>query len=191
MEGVSALSFFLIRRYKIMMVLRGDIAAASFDLNRVVITYVTNETVTFNYAAGLIGGDVKDQYDNLQAGDILSIAGLAGNSAIFNGSYTVTSVNSNTNVLSASRSFQGITGTPSFTGTAGQRTFLREHAHLAVGTHIFPADRCTWVQENAANGSGYDVTQAFFYSGNDDPLPISSPELGYIGKSGRFVKITS
>ena len=65
---------------------------------------------------------------------------------------------------------------------------------------IYPADRCTWVQEPSSDGGGYAITSATFYNGNDDGTELRTSSipgahvgpvrLGYIGKSGRFVAIT-
>ena len=56
---------------------------------------------------------------------------------------------------------------------------------------IYPADRCTWV-ESAAAGGGYSIGTAKFYDGaTAGGTALTSPELGFIGKSGRFVKISS
>ena len=66
---------------------------------------------------------------------------------------------------------------------------------------LYPADRCTWVQNASTNGSGYYITEAVFYNGAEatgvsltsTPIPgghVGTVRLGYIGKSGRFVPIT-
>ena len=65
---------------------------------------------------------------------------------------------------------------------------------------IYPADRCTWVQEPSFDNRGYAVTEATFYTGNNDGTLLTSTSipgahvrdvrLGYIGKSGRFVAMT-
>lgn len=52
---------------------------------------------------------------------------------------------------------------------------------------IYPADMCTWVQTEVAGG--YTVTSANFF-GTGAAVAITAPELGYIGKSGRFVKMS-
>jgi hypothetical protein len=52
-----------------------------------------------------------------------------------------------------------------------------------------PADRCAWTL-SAASGGGYQVDKAFFMSATANVL-ISSPTLGYIGKSGRFVEMAA
>lgn len=66
---------------------------------------------------------------------------------------------------------------------------------LTAGTHIFPADRCTW-RQSTATGGGYNIDGAVFWGGFGDgqsnrtgAITISSPRLGFIGKSGRFVEI--
>jgi hypothetical protein len=52
---------------------------------------------------------------------------------------------------------------------------------------IYPADRCTWTQTEV--DAGYTITSASFYSATAT-VAITAPELGYIGKSGRFVKMS-
>ena len=68
-------------------------------------------------------------------------------------------------------------------------------------TTYFPADRCTWRQSDySATNGGYDISEATYWTGafssasgstRNGALSISSPELGYIGKSGRLVPITA
>ena len=60
--------------------------------------------------------------------------------------------------------------------------------------NIHPADRCTWTQGTDVNGDGYTIGNAFFYpgaGGAGSDIAITSPVLGVIGKSGRFVAITN
>ena len=65
--------------------------------------------------------------------------------------------------------------------------------------HIFPADRCTWQQIDDASGRGYGITDVRYYPGTTSTLggesapvhTIADAELGFIGKSGRFVEITT
>ena len=63
---------------------------------------------------------------------------------------------------------------------------------LAAGEEIdiYPADRCVWKFVAGAAG-GYDIISADFYPGNAAAVPLGSPRLGVIGKSGRFVPITA
>ena len=59
--------------------------------------------------------------------------------------------------------------------------------------NIHPADRCTWTQI-AASAGGYAVADALFFpgaGGSGSEIAITSPRLGFIGKSGRFVEIAS
>lgn len=56
--------------------------------------------------------------------------------------------------------------------------------------NIFPADRCTWRQQDSTNG-GYEITFARFLSNEASALTLTAPTLGYIGKSGRFVAISN
>ena len=60
----------------------------------------------------------------------------------------------------------------------------------AGNTEIHPADRCTWRQAAVATG-GYEVNNVVFYPGNAAGEAVTQPELGFIGKSGRFVPITN
>ena len=66
---------------------------------------------------------------------------------------------------------------------------------------IYPADRCTWVQNPSLDGNGYYITEAQFYNGAEatgvsltsTAIPgghVGTVRLGFIGKSGRFVAIT-
>lgn len=55
--------------------------------------------------------------------------------------------------------------------------------------YIWPADRCRW--RVAQDINGYEIHNAQFYPGNAAPVNIANAELGYIGKSGRFVKIAN
>ena len=55
--------------------------------------------------------------------------------------------------------------------------------------HLFPADRCVWNQGDATNREGYRIDTAYFFPGNADAVQVMNPQLGYIGKSGRFVEI--
>ena len=72
-----------------------------------------------------------------------------------------------------------------------------------TNNYLFPADRCTWTQVATTTG-GYDIEDAVFWPGvgvhidgqgtpttANDGIRINNAELGYIGKSGRFVQITS
>ena len=60
---------------------------------------------------------------------------------------------------------------------------------------IYPADRCTWVEDAYANGN-YSISSAVFYTGATGAsgaavtISVASPLLGAIGKSGRFVGFT-
>ena len=54
---------------------------------------------------------------------------------------------------------------------------------------IYPADRCTWTQTQVGGTGGYVIATATFYPGNAVGSAITDPELGFIGKSGRFVKV--
>ena len=66
--------------------------------------------------------------------------------------------------------------------------------------YIFPAAMCSWTQAVGADGVGYDITNVRFWPGsavnltgvqNADALPFATAELGFIGKTGRFVKMTT
>ena len=60
----------------------------------------------------------------------------------------------------------------------------------APNVHNFPADRCVWSQSYNANTRQYVITSARFFGNTAPGAPIQNAELGYIGKSGRFVAIT-
>ena len=60
----------------------------------------------------------------------------------------------------------------------------------ATQVHNFPADRCVWSQSYNANERSYTITGARFFGTAAPAAVISNAELGYIGKSGRFVPIT-
>ena len=72
--------------------------------------------------------------------------------------------------------------------------------HVAVQHVMYPADRCTWTQEPSRDRRGYAIRDAAFYPGNAAQIALGSisaaneevlnVELGFIGKSGRFVGIT-
>ena len=58
--------------------------------------------------------------------------------------------------------------------------------------YIYPADRCRWQSTFDTDSNQYDISNAQFYNGNqNDGVTLGVPvQLGYIGKSGRFVAIT-
>ena len=68
-------------------------------------------------------------------------------------------------------------------------------------TMIFPADRCIWAQSYNQTTSEYTISDAYFLplthsagTAADDIgsfYPLANAQLGYIGKSGRFVEIAS
>ena len=57
--------------------------------------------------------------------------------------------------------------------------------------HNFPADRCVWSQSYNATEDQYQITGARFIGSTAPAASITNAELGYIGKSGRFVAITT
>ena len=73
----------------------------------------------------------------------------------------------------------------------------------ATVAHIFPADKCSWAQDDSASGNGYSISDAVFYPGFNGTvtgqalgtgqagIAINDAVLGYIGKSGRFVAISN
>ena len=60
----------------------------------------------------------------------------------------------------------------------------------------FPADRCFWDYNGAPedgynSGAGqYELSSAWFATGNGTNIALINPTLGSIGKSGRFVPST-
>ena len=67
----------------------------------------------------------------------------------------------------------------------GQATLLNS---AVVHETLYPADRCTW-RQHSLGARGYGAANVQFYPGNAAAIDIVSAELGYIGKSGRFVEI--
>ena len=74
---------------------------------------------------------------------------------------------------------------------------IRGTIGTAANLH-WPADKCAW-SESYSNGN-YEINDAFFYPGSviqvggetaSGEHRITNPSLGYIGKSGRFVKIAN
>ena len=67
-----------------------------------------------------------------------------------------------------------------------------EGVPAATGTtfNIFPADRCTWQQTYNSTGKYYSISNARFFGNGTTAVTLTSAELGYIGKTGRFVPIT-
>ena len=66
-------------------------------------------------------------------------------------------------------------------------------------TRIFPADRCVWEQVDDATG-GYSVQNVDFVGLTHTPggtpttgryVSVTNAQLGFIGKSGRFVAISN
>lgn len=54
---------------------------------------------------------------------------------------------------------------------------------------IYPADACSWKEAASTSGYGYTINTANFY-GTGAAVAIANPVLGFIGKSGRFVKVS-
>ena len=69
-----------------------------------------------------------------------------------------------------------------------------------IGTKVgvlWPADKCSFESDNLTAG-GYAITNAAFYPGTSVVIggesasaehTVLNPELGYLGKSGRFVQL--
>ncbi len=79
-------------------------------------------------------------------------------------------------------------------GSQAARTVIITYAvgaHTLEVENIYPADRCTWQQENSVDGRGYFILGARFFSGAlDAGIDVHEARLGFIGKSGRFVPVT-
>ena len=65
----------------------------------------------------------------------------------------------------------------------------------ATNTIILPADRCTWTDAGyIAADNQYGISNVNFYPGNAGAVSVTGSntdvQLGYIGKSGRFVGIS-
>ena len=57
---------------------------------------------------------------------------------------------------------------------------------------IWPADRCTWQSTYSSTTDQYEISSPLFYNGSS-ATGVSlgtAVQLGYIGKSGRFVGIS-
>lgn len=54
-----------------------------------------------------------------------------------------------------------------------------------------PADRCVWGFSADTSGNGYDVLSAYYIGAGTTHVIIANPRLGFIGKSGRFVAMTT
>ena len=52
---------------------------------------------------------------------------------------------------------------------------------------VYPAEFCTWIESSVAGG--YTVISVTTYI-TGAAVAIADAELGYIGKSGRFVKLS-
>lgn len=66
-------------------------------------------------------------------------------------------------------------------------------ADSPTGT-IYPADRCTWTQEPAPASSApgqYGIENGFYVNHTTSVDLGDDISLGFIGKSGRFVAITT
>ena len=55
---------------------------------------------------------------------------------------------------------------------------------------IFPADRCTWTYGTYNEASNTYVVEDAAVIGSTKSYLITNAELGFIGKSGRFVPMT-
>ena len=81
----------------------------------------------------------------------------------------------------------------------GTITTTTEAAAIGVpanAPHIFPADRCVWTQTAAPNQQGYLIGTVRFFPGapltgsaSTNHVVVDNAQLGYIGKTGRFVEI--
>ena len=76
-------------------------------------------------------------------------------------------------------------------------TTITQAGFASGDTRIFPADRCVWEQVDDATG-GYSITNASFVGLTHTPgatpaqgryILLTDAQLGFIGKSGRFVAI--
>ena len=72
----------------------------------------------------------------------------------------------------------------------GDSTVGEGAAAITQVGRIHPADRCIWTQSQETGTSNYVIANAFFVAGNATYNAIANPELGYIGKTGRFVGMT-
>jgi len=73
--------------------------------------------------------------------------------------------------------------------TAVVQTNVLMTVPVTIAYHLYPADRCTWRQTYDDVTNQYLIYDATFYPGNAAGITIDEAQLGYIGKSGRFVEI--
>ena len=69
-------------------------------------------------------------------------------------------------------------------------TLAADFEGIPAGTHQFPADRCTWTQVDDSTG-GYSVSNVRFLGNGTSAATLTTPRLGYVGKSARFVPISN
>ena len=58
----------------------------------------------------------------------------------------------------------------------------------SVDGFIYPADRCVWQQ--TTSGDSWAIELAKYEPATGAPVDIKGAQLGYIGKSGKFIPIT-
>ena len=134
-----------------------------------------------------------------KAGDTIVASGLTGaNAAVYNTTYTVTTVTETATVLTIN------TSTDTSAATGNKLGFDQPADPLAFtdddvtedSERILPADRCIWhilPSTDADTKGGYRVSDVVFYDGNstDPSAQTGDFRLGYLGKSGRFVPISN
>ena len=79
-------------------------------------------------------------------------------------------------------------------------TITNTNAFVSGDTRIFPADRCVWEQVDDTTG-GYSIDNVAFVGLTHSTvggtnvtgryIQLTAAQLGYIGKSGRFVAISN
>ncbi len=117
--------------------------------------------------------------NQLNAGvDITSVRGVSFSGATVNANNRITVVDEDT-----------IRITLGFSPGAGATITASFTAVEAANPTIYPADRCTW--EQLTDPTGYGIDDAVFYPGNTVGRLLYDAQLGFIGKSGRFVKIAN
>lgn len=89
------------------------------------------------------------------------------------------------------------------TRNSGSNAYVRAGKTLGTDAgdtlEIFiPADKCVWEYDSTFTGDGYRITNVEFFDGNSAASPLHTVTgvaheewLGYIGKTGRFVAISS
>ena len=149
--------------------------------------------------------DLNAPVPDLEVGDVIRISGLTGPTASgFNGDYPITAHLDSR----GRRDFRSsVAHTDGVSATSGNNEASIPAAYISINGipfddrfpgRIYPADRCTWQQDYVGGAEkSYEINNAEFFDGASftagtetrRSTRIINAQLGYIGKSGRFVAI--